>query len=57
MPKKCPECGKDLTGLDKEALKGHANDHWPLAIPDKDLGKDAVERRNQVLEGGVETEE
>jgi len=48
---KCPECGKDLEGID---VRAHANDHWPENIRDTELGTDAAARRKLLLEGGEE---
>jgi len=45
--KKCPECGADLTNRDPKA---HANDHWDPDIADKDLGKEARERKKILME-------
>jgi len=38
----CPECGRDLTGHNPWA---HALDHWPEAIPNPTVNKEAVKRQ------------
>jgi len=47
----CPECGKDLEGVD---LVGHANSHWDPNIKDAELGPEAQKRKAQLLAGGVD---
>jgi len=43
----CPECGKDLTGHNPWA---HALDHWPEAIPNPSINKEAVRRQKLLID-------
>jgi len=54
MPKGCPECGIDLTGID---VKAHALYHWVESIPDLPEYREARKRQSQLLKGGVEVKE
>lgn len=51
--KVCPECGKDLTGLD---LIGHSLTHFPEYLDLAKSSKLARERQKQLLAGGVTKE-
>ena len=46
----CPECGRDLEGVDLEA---HANYHWPTYYQQLEVDNpEAYRRKLLVLEGG-----
>lgn len=40
-PKICPECGRDVSGID---IKGHRDGHWGRIPPDPRLFPEAAER-------------
>lgn len=50
----CPECGVDLSDRD---LEGHAAYHYPTIIEYPEIDQQAVERKAQILKGGVSKEE
>lgn len=48
--KVCPECGRDLAGLD---LEGHSLTHYPEYLDPAKSGKLAQKRQKALLAGGV----
>lgn len=52
--KVCPECGRDLMGLDVE---GHSLTHYPEYLDPAKSSKEARKRQQLLLKGGVTREE
>lgn len=47
----CPECGQDLSKLDAFA---HSLTHWPEVLDPVIATKEARNRKQQLLSGGIE---
>lgn len=52
--KVCPECGRDLAGLDVE---GHSLTHFPEYLDPAKSSREARRRQQLLLKGGVTREE
>ncbi len=48
--KVCPECGRDLEGVDVEA---HSLSHWPVVLDPATSSKEAKARKRLLEQGGV----
>lgn len=52
--KVCPECGVDLSNRD---LKGHMLSHYPEVLDTAKSSKEARNRQQAILNGGVSVDE